>query len=266
MFEEEDEDYDDDFDDEFTSDIEVWYNGNYGYLMGNSMNEYGITVEMRHFYTNTYYPAMQELKPAVRCQMMKQYPIIDTEFRPKVLEKIDQMVEATGQELLMELYKLVRDHQQGVNLREKYPKFERWVDFYARPPEVPVPDYAYFDKHPKRYRTLTDEQKKEMLEEWCASRTEVQFEFEKLKKEYYDLVQPVIFNYYPALLELDYEGWILYSVVIRENYEDYIVRSEHLDSFIDYEFPEEDIDLPYKDLYEKIMLKSRERWDKEHLV
>ena len=29
---------------------------------------------------------------------------------------------------------------------------------------------------------------------------------------------------------MDYEGWILYSVVIRENYENYIVRSEHLDS------------------------------------
>ena len=166
----------------------------------------------------------------------------------------------------MQLYMLVRDQQQGVNLREKYPKFESWVDFYARPPEAPVPDYAYFDKFPRRHKTLTEEQKKEMAEESCVVKTEVQVEFEKSKKEYYDLVQPVIFKYYPALLDLDYEGWILYSVVIRENYEDYIVRSEHLDSFIDYKFPEEDINLPYKDLYEKIMLKSREKWDKKHLV
>ena len=51
---------------------------------------------MRHFYNNTYYPAIQELKPAVRRQMMKQYPIIDTERRPKVLKCIDQMVSAAG--------------------------------------------------------------------------------------------------------------------------------------------------------------------------
>ena len=260
MFEEEDED---DYDYEM-SEIEEWYEDNFGYFIEDAKIEFGVPLDVVHFYNEIYCPTTHELKPLVRRLMMKQYPIIDTEFRPKVLEEIDWTASRVGHELLMQLSMLMRDQRNGVNLREKYPNFERWIDFYARPPEAPVPDYAFFDKYPDLRDSLTEEQKKEIAEETCADETIRYDTFEKLKKEFYDLIQPVIFKYYTALLDLDYDGWVVYALDIREIYEDYIFRCEHLYSFIDYEFPEEDIDLDYKEFEAKRHLRFKERWDKEH--
>jgi len=65
--------------------------------------------------------------------METQYPVFKTEKRPMVLEFINTIATTTGFSLLFRLYNLVQDQKKGVNVREKYPKFDSWGELYARP-------------------------------------------------------------------------------------------------------------------------------------
>ena len=255
---------DDEEDDYKMSELEEWYDNNFGYFRRDSKTELGVTLDIALFYNGIYRPVMQELAPQVRKLMLKQFPLIGTEYRPMVLEHIDWIVSRAGHRMLMNLYVLIQDQKEGVNLREKYPDFERWIDFYARPPEPPVPDYSFFEKYPDLTANLTAEQKKEIVEEECESKTKYFYIQESTKTEYYDIIQPIVFKYYKALQDLDYDGWIIYAVEIREDYEEYKYRCEHVETFIEYEFEEEDINFEYKDFQEKFTIKYRERWEKEH--
>ena len=266
MFEDDDEeDYDFDFKE---SRLEIWYRNNYGYIRRESnpdISMLDVPLEVSLFYSGVYSPAMKEIAPAVRRLMLKQYPIIVRECRPLVLKYIDDTVNYAGHQMLMFLWQLVQDQKEGINLREKYPDLDSWTDFYARPPKAPEPDYSFFDKYPVIGINMNEEQKKEYIE---ADWTEEAFYFqqnERFKKEYYDIVQPVVLKYFKALEDLNYEGWIIYAVEIREDYEMYKSGCYHLCNFIEYEFEEEDINLNYKDYMEKLCLKSDEKRKKEQL-
>lgn len=50
----------------------------------------------------------------------------------------------------------------------------------------------------------------------------------------------------------------MYAVQIRESYEEYKFRCEHLDTFIEYGFDEQDIDLNYKEFSAKFSIKFNE--------
>jgi hypothetical protein len=259
MFEEEEDE-----DNYKMSELEKWYDNNFAYFNRASKPEPGLDLDITLFYNNTYCPVMKELAPAVRKLMYKQYPLLETKFRPMVMDHINWMVSKAGHRLLLMLNILVQDQKEGVNLREKYPDFESWIDFYARPPEPPVPDYHSLDNNPLLFNALTAEQIKEIADEEWESNIKHFNKVEELKKEYYDLIQPLVLKYYPALQDLDYDGWIIYAVEIREEYEDYKLRCEHVDSFIEYGMDEEDIHLTYKEFYKKFSLKFHEKWERDH--
>lgn len=258
MFEDEEDE-----DDYKMSELEEWYDNNFAYFNRASKTELGVNMDITFFYNGVYRPVMKELAPAVRRLMYKQYPLLETEFRPTVVEHIDWIVSKAGHRLLLMLYILVQDQKEGINLREKYPDFESWIDFYARPPEPPVPDYNFPEIDPLLNATTVEELKEMADREWESDIAYFNKE-ERLKKEYYDLVQPLVLEYYPAVQDLDYDGWIIYAVEIREEYEDYKLRCEHVDSFIEYEMDEEDINLPYKEFHEKFSIKYHEKWERDH--
>ncbi|MEI8087328.1 MAG: hypothetical protein WCG93_14055 [Paludibacter sp.] len=259
--EEEDEFLDDD--DYEMSEMEEWFDDNYMYFKRDAQIPVDLTDEITYFYETVYCPVMSEIAPAIRKLMVKQYPTIDGELRPLVVEYIQETIDYAGHEFIMQLYMLVQDQLEGVNLREQYPKFEEWVKFYGRPPEVPVPDYTFFGEHNPMSVHLTDQQKKEIIDESFQEELESYLNEEKLKKDYFDILQSTVLKYYKDLNDLDYEGWIIYSVQIREDYEIYKYRCEHLDSFIEYELDEEDINLPYDEYSAKFSLKFNEKFDKE---
>jgi len=259
--EDEDELFNDD--DYEMSEIEVWYDDNYEYLVRDSKVYLEITDEIIQFYDSVYVTSMSELEPAVQKLMLQQYPIIRGESRPMVVEYIKDTAKYTGHEFLMQLYMVVQDQKQGVNYREKYEEFQNWVEFYGRPAEKPVLNYKFFEEHPNLTSNFTQEMKEEFAIESLESET-ITFDIEeRLKKEYYNIVQPIVLKYYRELDDLNYEGWIMYAVQIREIYEDYKYRCEHLDAFIDYGFDEEDINLPYKEFSAKLGVKFNERFDRE---
>jgi len=254
MFEEEGEDnYE-------LSEFENWYDENFMYFRREGTKQQGPTLDISLFYSGVYCPIMDELAHSVRKLMLKQYPVIDTEFRPLVLKYIDWIVSMAGHRFLMNLYVLIQDQKDGINLREKYPDFESWISYYARPAKPELVTDVNFTK----FTTFTEQEKQDLM---VDENNDIINFFEKeqrLKKEYYDMIQPIVFKYYPAIQNLDYDGWIIYSVQIREDYEDYKFRCEHVETFIEYDFMEEDIHLKYDEFQAKFRIKYNEKWEREH--
>jgi hypothetical protein len=262
--EEEDEDLleDDDYEYEL-SEIEEWFDNNFQYFKRESDAIVDLTDEITHFYENVFVPVTSELEPAIYKLMIQQYPLIRGESRPLVMEYINNTIKYVAHEFLMQICMVVLDLKEGVKFSEKYEKFQSWVEFYGRPAEKPVLNYDFFEEYPHLAVNFTQEMKDEFAVESLESET-ITYETEgKLMKEYYDVVQPIILKYYKELDDLNYEGWIMYAVQIREVYEDYKYYCEHLHTFIDYGFDEADIDLPYQEFSDKLGVRINERFDKE---
>ena len=253
---------DDDYEYELTE-IEEWFDDNFQYFKREPKFPIEITDEITMFYEKVYAPAMSELEPAIHKLMLQQYPIIRGEIRPMVMEYINNAIKYVAHEFLMQLCMVVEDQKEGVKFSEKYEDFQSWVDFYGRPAEKPVVNYEFFEEYPDIAATFTQEMKDEFAIETFENETNSFNIEERMMKEYYDIVQPIVLKYYKELDDLNYEGWIMYAVQIREVYEDYKYYCEHLDSFIDYGLEEEDINLPYKEYSDKLGVKINERFDKE---
>ena len=129
------------------SEFENWYEANFRYFKRESNQQPGPDLDISLFFYGIYKPVMDKITPAVRKLMLLQYPVIDSEFRPMVLEYINWLVSSTGQRFMLNLYNLILDHKEGLSLREKYPEFKTWIDSYARPVKpdlITIDDYNEF--------------------------------------------------------------------------------------------------------------------------
>lgn len=242
------------------SEFENWYEENYRYFKRESEQHLVPNLDIFLFYQGIYKPFMNKLTPSVGKLVIKQYPVIDSEFRPMVLEYINSLVSSTGHKLMINLYNLIQDQKEGVCLREKYPDFKTWTELYARPL---MPDLITIEEYDE-FSFYTDKEKKQLIQEEnkeIIKSFEIQ---EKLRKEFYDVIQPLLFKYYSTLTELDSDGWIVYAYQIRNDYEDYKFRCEYIRKFIEYEFPEEDINLKYDEFQAKFRRIYNEKWEREH--
>jgi hypothetical protein len=204
-----------------------------------------------------YQLLMKNLIPAIRQIMREQYSLIASEKRPLVLEKIEEIIQMIAEDVIFEMFNLEIGQSIGVNVREKYPELDKWVEFYGRPAKPEFIDESFREKVP----WLTDEQWNKIKEEdmqetldafnWKTSRI---FDF-------INAVQTVLFEYYPQLLNLNSDEWIIYAVILREAHTDYLISCEDLECFIEAGFPQEDIKLPYMEFREKIDEYLKNKWN-----
>jgi hypothetical protein len=164
---------------------------------------------------------------------------------------------------LLSSHELIDDQKEAVNLREKYVDFDYWVKTYGKPPAAPVPDYSFADNNPFLKENISEDIIREVAEESCIEETEHYLWVENRRKEYFDIVQPIVFRYFKPLEDLDYEGWIVYAANIREDYDRYTERCEHVDTIIRYGFDEEDLDLDDDLFMAKLHIKIREELENE---
>jgi hypothetical protein len=244
------DDDDDDEEDFERTEFEDWFDTYFMYFpVALRVTGYD-DVEVQCFHSNVFCNVMRELTPQIRKLMERQYPIIKKEQRQSVLDELDLIAGTVGPHLLVRLYDLVYDDRVGANLREKYENFEGLIDFYARPDTPNTIEESFFDQ----FTWLTPEQKQQMIDD---DRREAQEAFdwrEGRKREFYDIVQPLLLKYYKEVFDLNYDGWIIYAVHIREEYQDYLMRCDHISTFIQFEFPEEDLHMPYKEFTEKLQV------------
>ena len=241
------------------SEFEAWFDTNRNYFTREEKNCIYTDLDLNCFYIGVYCPIMQELAPAWHKLVMKQYPLIDTENRPLILQYIDRLIKKTGHEFLLNLYELVQDQKQGINLREKYPDFVKWTELYPAYRVPNVSNVSIYDQ----FCWLTPEQKTELI---VRSNQREMETFNYLYNRIFEFIhtlQEIVFKHYRAVYDLDADGWSLYSFYIQDEYFDYRMNFEHIDTFIEYDFPEEDIHLKYNEYMDKYQIKYEEKLAQE---
>jgi hypothetical protein len=188
------------------------------------------------------------LTPALRKLMYRQYPVLRAESRPLIVEFIDDIIYIIATEIfIMKMYHLVNGHNTGVNVRDLYPELDSWVDFYCRPAKPYTMDVT----HRKDYWWKTDAEWEAQVEYENSQLLEI-FNWEQSRQsEFINLVQNAFFKYYPELLDLSSDEWIVFAVEIREEYESFKTYCDHIEEFIDCQFPEEDMKLTDNEYFEK---------------
>lgn len=241
-----------------TIDFETWYI-KYRSLLPKEFVDYTKEHSYEIFFMfQLYRKVMAEIHPSLRKLMNKQYPVFKTENRPLVTEYINNISATTGHELLFKLIRLVQGQKNGVNVREKYPKFDRWVDFYGRPQKPKTIDEATrsWDSwmSDEEWIIFRDSENKALLEYFNWK--------EKRKFEFIDLIQTILFKYYKELEDLNPDEWIIYAVDIRDEYEYYLTSCEDVELFIDCGFPDDYIKLTneqFRENYSKLNMDIKQK-------
>lgn len=236
------------------SEFEEWFDTYFMYFPPDFRTSGYDDVGVQCFYSKVYCRVMAELTPRVRRLMDKQYPIIKKEKRQAVLDEIDKIARNVGPAMLIHLFGLLYDDRSDVNFREKYINFQSFIEFYARPEKPRTLEEGFFDQFP----WLSDEQKKQMVEDDRKEAQQICDWKEGRRREFFDIVQELLLKHYKEVLDLSPDGWIIYSMLLGEEYVDYTMSCDHIATFVQFEFPEEDLHLPYKEFSEKL----QEMWEK----
>lgn len=246
------------YDNEGDLNYDAWYSSSKDDLPEPLGKVFADNFDKLHFLCNVHQKVMKKLSPALHKLMLEQYPVFKAEKRPSVLKKIETISSTTGHLLLLHLYHLVQGQKVGVNIRETYPDFDKWVELYARPEYPKTIDettrYQYTWMIDEEWEVYRDNENKAMLQFFNWK--------EKRKFEFVDLIQKLLFKYYKELEDLNADEWIIYAVFMGEEYESYLLGCEDLERFIDCGFPEELIDQTYEEFLERFLNLSREITDK----
>lgn len=254
--ENDDEDYDFNFE---LSEVEEWYENNYSYFLQKKENEYGPSLEVENFYNAVYVPFMRDLKKPIKQLVDKQFPFIAQEHRPQVLAQINADIDWIGHEFILFLYNAVSFLKTEKDIHEIYPDFDEWAKTTANYRKPHYIDASIFI----RTEGITEEIIQEVIAESIIE-SDLQFEFEdKPRSEFYNIVQNIVFKYYPDLFDMNKDGWMLFEFFLYGEYMSYQLNFEHYDSFIEYGLDVEDLDLPYEEYRKKLSIKFNEKFDKE---
>lgn len=246
MYSDEDDDDDMEFDEELSEermfDDWFWY---YQNLVHPDLKQGREPKPMvADFYSGIYKRIMSDLKPAVRQLAYKQYPDLAGETRPKVCRWMDHCFNQVGCCFLIQLFGLVYDEQINTNLREKYPDLEDWKIKYARPYDPMVILNQVFENAP----WLTEAQKQEIIDEDAEN-----FGWKEVRQgEFFDMIQQSVLKHYPRVENLSADGWIVYAFLLHMEHTEYRLDIEFVADFIHCGLTEEEVDLPSKEIYEKI--------------
>lgn len=199
-------------------------------------------------------PAFEKIiqKPLTKL-MLCQYPNLKTITNPQGKSYIHDINNFLSS-LIWSMYFILRDQKNFTDLNKKYPKLEDWRSFYCKP-SIP---YQVSDSERNPFLHKSDEEweqfKKEenekcrILDEWEEGR----------KQAFYDVLQPILFQFFPDLLNLEGDHWVIYAAHIRDAYEQWKSFSERLESIIDYELPIESFYWENKDYFKAIHEKGPE--------
>jgi hypothetical protein len=209
--------------------------------------EYCHDPEFYHYMFDIRGQVLDEFRLRLQTLMFRQYPSFQKEVRPAVLDHFQKILNSQGQNMLIALYYVLDDQKKGVDFHEKYADFDQWVKLYGRPSESPQLAHAPLSLKPKAARQWEkerDEKQEEtnLLHQWKANRI----------SEFKETARSVLFEHYPEILDLDSQGWILYSYYVHEEYELYAAACEKIQMFIDFEYPEEYLNLPSDEYNKKV--------------
>jgi hypothetical protein len=206
-------------------------------------------AELLQFNTEVYEKVKTHLLPALHELMIRQYPVFTAEERPLLLKHLDCILHSVSYSLMVKLYRLLQDQNKNIHAREKYPEFEKWLEFYARPQNA-----AILEKEDRPTDAGIN------AEEWEIYRLRVNKEIIEIfnhsqnrLKDFVRTVHNIIFEQLPELMELNADEWIVFSVIMRDEYENFSTLCSHAEVFINNGFPEENMNACQRDFYKKYL-------------
>ena len=240
--------------DYFESGFNTWFNSvEFDLPEELTSNSKDHAIDLLIFY-RVYCSIIGPLTLGVYQLMLKQYPLLQDEIRPRVVEHIRNNANDTASLFLIALFRLVYGQKSGVNVREKYINFDNYLKSYARPPQPMIMGDEY------RYAAidLTDEEWEQRKKEINIENQE-EFDEENIPRvEFIDRLQSIVMSRYSELENLNPDEWIIYALILHNEYRKYQDRCWLIDSFIAYDLPESDLNLPSYDLEKKIIALGEE--------
>ncbi|MDP4271266.1 MAG: hypothetical protein Q8909_14270 [Bacteroidota bacterium] len=210
--------------------------------------------ELYSFYTGIYKKVMRELWKPVREITRRHYPEVMEEERPLVVERIERILNFVGHRFLLNLFELLYDQRCGVDLREKYPDFDKYKMNYAKPQRQNFHDDSFFDDKP----WITEEQK-EILKQ-CFEEDAPQISFKEMRKiEFVDMLQSVLLKHFDVADRLEPDSLIIYAMYLACEHMDFRLDIEHYSTFIQYGFDESELDLSYEEFMERLSKKISQK-------
>ncbi|MCH7987579.1 MAG: hypothetical protein IID46_00350, partial [Planctomycetes bacterium] len=213
-------------------------------------------IEQRAFFYDVWLPFVNDAKTPLIELSFIQYPLLGKTTNPArpvefakqtfnrvFLEYIRISNDNHCSRLIVTFNKVREEHKQNVDLSQKYPKIEKWREFYCNP-EKP---YLLNDKHRNRCRYPDDEEWEKYKTKENHKLKKLHRQFEQRKKQYFDIVQPLLFKYLPDLDNIENDHWVIYAVTLRDFYEEWKTICETADTTIQYKMPPESIWWEYKD-------------------
>lgn len=204
------------------------------------------------FYYDIFQACSNRLIPQLNQLLHRHYPATTQATHPIQIQYIKDINKGHLFGLFTALRNLLREQHTNANIHEKYPKLEAWKKFYCNPSQPDTltdnlrnihlfPNDADWQKHKEEENTRL-----KILHQWRETR----------RQEYYDLVQPFLFEYLPQLSNLESDFWTLYATIVRDNYEEWTTSIEYLETSIHYHMPPDSITWDYAD-FKQYLRKQR---------
>lgn len=212
--------------------------------------QYEENYDIYHFFSDVFKPWHSEAKEKLEGLTQELYYDCLNPEQPTIRRYIDSVNAQSANDLILKLFALVKEGKEGIVMEEKYgkEKIDRWKEFYCRP----QPPHLLTDERRNDYKYLTDEEwEAKMASENNSIRMYHNWE-EKRKEIWYDAMQPLNFTYLPQLNDMEGDYWIVYAMEIRDEYERWKTRMEHVETVLDYRLDPE------------LLFASRDEFTKAH--
>lgn len=193
------------------------------------------------FYHNVYEALIENCSSKLTHLAYTQYPDLSTITSPILLEYIKTTNEAVLSGIVFSMKKLVMDMLAKRNISEQFPKLQEWREFYMHPTPHTMKETDRNRRiHPDdlEWKKYVEKENREMKRFFIWE--------EKRKTEFYNIVQPELMKLYPAITDLEGDFWVLYAVIIRDEYEIWKSIMEKIEGIIIYEMPPESIEWDHK--------------------
>jgi hypothetical protein len=172
--------------------------------------------------------------------MQEHYYVIKRQKRPVVIKTMKSLISAASSNIVMNTWKLVKQHTKNVDIRKEYP------DYRAR-----LRHFAEFDK-PDKYLSHEDREDFESLnnEEWWNfmkkenNETFGQYDWKIQKMEDFMAVcHHVLYRMFFEIRMFDKTALFIYTTNIFEEYLTYSRVAERVQKVLDYDLPSSAINL-----------------------
>lgn len=203
-------------------------------------------IDFELFYYRVYKPIVADLVGPLHRVMMEQHPSLSRELRPRIVEKINEIVPELAHEWIVQLFVLVFYDEKGYSLPEKYECFDYWKTNNMDPDY----DMKQYYPHCERYKDYSDEEIEELDDEFLIIELKSHRYHARRRAKVYDALMLPVLKHFDKILNLSADAWVVLAGLSDHFISEYGERAYKWDIFFKFGFPEEYIDMDPMKYYE----------------